>query len=248
MMINKTTQDSVFQAAETLYSAEQNPTIKAVRELLGHGSNTTIHKYLTLWKEAKAEELEETEEDDTETKLKETIQQLKQQQRSNQQLAKELLAFEIKLATTEQELKAATSAFNTQTVAYNEINIKLAAAEKLNQEVKAERDSNLHQVLQFKQQLIQQFQDDLKQINQESLAKVNEISFKNQDAWLAEKVKNKNLEDMVTELKIQIANLDKALQQEKNLNQPLRKKVAEQEALITKQFNLQYLTANDEMR
>ncbi len=236
------TQQHVYEAADTLYASNQNPTIKAVREFLGHGSNTTIHKYLSQWKEAKAEELAETEEDDTETKLKDVTQQLKQQQRSNQQLGKELLDLERKLAITEQELKTLTLAFSNQTLAYNEVTLKLNAAVELSQEIKAERDSSLKQLSQLQQQLITQFQNDIKQINQESLAKVSEISIKNQDAWLVEKVKNKVLETTITELKAQVANLDKILQQEKNLNQPLRKKIVEQEVIITKHIDWAAIT------
>lgn len=246
MTTSHATKNSVFQAADALYAAEQNPTIKAVREWLGCGSNTTIHKYLTQWKEVKALELEEVEKDNTTDKLKDVTQQLKHQQRNNQQLAKELLNLEHKLVATEQELKTLTTALNNQIICLNETTIRRDAAEQLVQTMQAERDSNLNQVLQVQQQLIQQFQDDLKQINQDSLHKVSEISVKNQDAWMAEKVKNKTLEMTIAELKTKITTLEGALQQEKNSNQPLRKKIAEQETLIAKHVNWEALVTSEQ--
>ena len=240
-------QNSVFQAADSLYAADQNPTIKAVRELLGYGSNTTIHKYMSLWKQTKAEELaEEEEENDLELELKAVTQQLKQQQRNNQQLGKELLNTERKLATTEQELKELTINFNNQTVAYNKLQLQLTATLTLNDEIKAERGNCLAQMLQTQEKLITQFQNDLKQINQESLNKVSEISIKNQDAWLAEKIKNKLLETTILEFKTKLATLEQALQQEKELNQPLRKRIENQEKLITSYVNAQAVGTNRE--
>lgn len=44
------TQEQVFQCAEQLVQEGKNPTIAALRERLGSGSITTIHKYLVQWK------------------------------------------------------------------------------------------------------------------------------------------------------------------------------------------------------
>lgn len=44
------TQDQVSQAADRLVQGGQDPSIKAIRELLGTGSLTTISKYLKVWK------------------------------------------------------------------------------------------------------------------------------------------------------------------------------------------------------
>lgn len=44
------TPEQVFQCADQLVSEGKNPTIAALRERLGSGSVTTIHKYLSQWK------------------------------------------------------------------------------------------------------------------------------------------------------------------------------------------------------
>jgi chromosome segregation ATPase len=243
--MNKTQADKelVFQAAEEMHAAKQKPTIKAIREVIGYGSNTTIHKYLSQWKQAQAEKQQTKQNNTIELELADLKQQLKQQQRQNQQLAKELLNVERKLVTTENNLKEVTIAFNDQTIAYNEAQQQLQAMLKLNQEIQAERENSLSQVLQSNQQLLDQFQNDLKIINQESLNKIGEINIKNQDAWLAEKVKNKELETTITELKNKINTLEKLLRQEKDNNQPLRKKIVEQDKILAQYMNEQFLTS-----
>jgi len=47
------TPDQVFQCADQLVQEGKNPTIAALRERLGSGSVTTIHKYLAQWKTQK---------------------------------------------------------------------------------------------------------------------------------------------------------------------------------------------------
>lgn len=44
------TPEQVFQCADQLVSEGKNPTIAALRERLGSGSVTTIHKHLSQWK------------------------------------------------------------------------------------------------------------------------------------------------------------------------------------------------------
>ncbi len=47
------TQEEVHRCADQLTQEGRSPTIAAVRERLGSGSATTIHKYLTTWKDQK---------------------------------------------------------------------------------------------------------------------------------------------------------------------------------------------------
>jgi hypothetical protein len=236
MASNTAERELVFQAAEELNACGQRPTIRAIREQLGHGSNTTIHKYLTQWKKLQEEKLQEKIENSLETKLTDLQQQLKQQQRQNQQLTKELLDVECKLVANEDQFKKLTIEHNDQSFLYNELSLKLEATSTLNQTITAERDSSIAQVLQQQQQLITQFQQDIKEINQECLAKVSDINIKNQDAWLAEKVKNKELTTTISELNEKLYKLERKIQEERNKNAPLRNKIAMQEELISKQM------------
>lgn len=47
------TQDDVYNAANIVTLQNEIPTIKSVRLILGRGSSSTIHKYLSSWKMAK---------------------------------------------------------------------------------------------------------------------------------------------------------------------------------------------------
>ena len=241
------TKEEILQAAEELQAANENPTIKAIRQHLGHGSNTTIHKYLSQWKRLKQDKLENNKKDSLEQKLDDSKQQLKQQQRQNQQLTKELLVLERKLVITENQLKETTLCFTKQTEAYQQLQLNLEAAEKLNEEIKAERQHAFDQLLHQQQQLITQFQQDVKQINQECLEKVSDLNIKNQDAWLEEKVTNKQLIITISELNDQVYKLEKQIEEEHNKNAPLRKKLAMQEEFISKNLTSHVLGLTKEL-
>lgn len=47
------TYDEVAQAADAISAGGDQPTIRAVREVLGTGSPNTVHKHLMLWREAR---------------------------------------------------------------------------------------------------------------------------------------------------------------------------------------------------
>lgn len=51
MRIAKITQDKVFKVADQLQAKSIKPTVAKVHEKIGGGSTTTVHKYLSLWKE-----------------------------------------------------------------------------------------------------------------------------------------------------------------------------------------------------
>lgn len=44
------TQNEIYQAAQLVISAGKIPTVQSVRNLLGSGSTSTIHKHLQTWK------------------------------------------------------------------------------------------------------------------------------------------------------------------------------------------------------
>jgi hypothetical protein len=50
MLFTHASRESVFEAATLLHGGGQKPTTTLIRQTLGGGSQTTIHKYLTEWK------------------------------------------------------------------------------------------------------------------------------------------------------------------------------------------------------
>jgi hypothetical protein len=50
MSLKQASRESIFEAATALYNNGQRPTTALIRESLGVGSQTTIHKYLSEWK------------------------------------------------------------------------------------------------------------------------------------------------------------------------------------------------------
>lgn len=51
MRIAKISREKVFKVADQLQAMSIKPTVAKVHEKLGGGSTTTVHKYLSLWKE-----------------------------------------------------------------------------------------------------------------------------------------------------------------------------------------------------
>lgn len=50
MSLKHASRESIFEAATTLHNSGQRPTTTLIRQSLGVGSQTTIHKYLSEWK------------------------------------------------------------------------------------------------------------------------------------------------------------------------------------------------------
>ena len=46
--------NKIFNACDKIASQRQNVTIRAVRECIGHGSQTTLSKYIKLWRSHEA--------------------------------------------------------------------------------------------------------------------------------------------------------------------------------------------------
>lgn len=86
------TREDIFQAADHLQKTKQKVTTQNIRsELGGHGSQTTIHKHLTAWKELNAQGLT--------LDYRELTEQLAEQLQINSNLTTKILDLSAELAT-----------------------------------------------------------------------------------------------------------------------------------------------------
>ena len=202
------TRKMIFDAAKKIASLGKNPTIKSIREMLGgRGSETTLHKYLTQWKQEclkRASEGSGLEEEIKNPDFNRVLQEreklkeaLSQQIHKNEVLASELLIAERELARVremrdqqQKEIDGFQGAFQLLKKEHEQVKV---AYDQLCQE----RETTLSSILADKNQWIQQLQEELKETHRENVAKIRDLSFKEQDLLIQEKVKTINYEEKI---------------------------------------------------
>jgi hypothetical protein len=231
-MTKKTiSKQQVIEAAKLLVANGHNVTLIAIRQQLGHsGSLSTIHKYLSQWKQQCFKRMV-TNTDETSSNdliLIEEFRALKlelQKQISRNEIyANELINTEttiIKLTEANQQLQATVQQLQTNLDTVTKEKVILEDCyQKLTKEIVSNRDATILQ----QEQTIESLRQEIQTINQTSFNAVQQISFAGHDALLQEKVKSLNLEEKVKELQQlvvqqqnKLAILSKALQQQQPL-------------------------------
>jgi hypothetical protein len=219
------TKTKVFLAAKELAATGVMPTIVKIREQLkGKGSDTTIHRYLTDWKEqylklacqtldVTAINLEKNKQYDEIYKENNQLKiNLAKQQEQCQILANELAKTEkLKL-----ELGNKYTLLEQENIQLKELTTNLSVEKDkfqgLYQEISLERELAIEKILTDKNALIESLRQELANINASSIKQIKDLSFGINDNLIQEKVKVINLQEKVAVLTKQIQELRLELQ------------------------------------
>lgn len=225
------TKTEVIKAANAIAARQEIPTIMAVRKFLGGvGSETTLHKYLKIWKKEKllqvvAPETSDTNDVDIKTKLVEFRQIIASQQQQNEILSQEALTLNrenTKLATIHKQLELELISVQAK---LKEIMQERDKFQALYEAITAERNLIENYIVAEKNQQIAKLQEELTMLHQKSLELVRTIGYDGHMALIEEKVKTINSQTKIDELTVKIANVTLELQQTKELNERLNHKI-----------------------
>lgn len=125
---------------------------------------------------------------------------------------------------------------------------KAAYLEEAYQTLKEERTTMLNKMEQNKDRLIELLRDELKQAHLVSLEKIRDTSFSGHDALMQEKVIAINLQEEVKTLKTKIGELKQELERANFTIAPLRKKIAQQEKVITEVVTVEQMRAYEQQK
>ena len=228
------TESEVFEAIENLLALELKITVVSIREHLQRGSPNTINRHLRTWKKLQEQNKYGDPAQIRKLRSKNLALQadFKKHQQHVQELSEQLLDQDRKILQLKKEFKEKEQIQNNLEKELHQVQL---IAETMTVKYEAsveERKTVVEPLLKSQQEQISQFSQDLQAINIESLKRVREIGMAGQDKLLEEKIKVKELTEENKVLQIQIKQLQKELEQTKNLHIPLQNKIKQQEKLI----------------
>lgn len=206
-------QAEVFEVATKIAAAGSMPTIASIRQNLGRGSETTLHKYLQEWKAlllknaariGQNANLSLLNENNT---LRQNVEQLSQSLSNYSGDLQNLEQTNNKLEQENSQLKEE----NSRHVA----TIAALQAQAINLQATIERASNeyqqtLERIIADKNQIIHSLQEEMRQTQVDAIEKMREYSFKEHDLLIHERVKIINLQAEVARLKAMVAKVKDA--------------------------------------
>ena len=229
------TEEEVFNAIETLLDREAKVTVESIRAQLQRGSPNTVIKHLRAWKVKQ----EQDKAGNTGLLLKKQKAQnlalrteLEQQQRQLQNLSEQLLAKDRTIVQLEQDLTEVKTQRTTLVQDLQQLQIEATTAQTQYETAITERKQIVAELITSQQEQLTQFSKDLQAINTESLNSVRSIGMAGQEQLLAEKLKIRDLQLQIKNLQKQVQELQQTLEQTKNLQVPLQKRLKQQEQLI----------------
>ena len=206
----KVTQAAITKVADQLIAEGINPTVLGVRKILAAGSTATINKYLRIWKQTKLSgksNIVSVQLDLLQAQLQELQISLRQQQNINQELLQELYKEQQASSQLEIRLQTLAQEKNDLNLAQQALAQDYAVLQAKYSEVTTER-SVAWQVMQTdKQQQISLLQEELLSAHKSLKDEVLDLSYKNQEVLLAEKVKLIKQTDLNGQLQVQIKQL-----------------------------------------
>ena len=253
---NKVTQTEIIQAAQKLVQKGHAPTIAKVRQLLsGRGSESTILKYLTIWKQQCFKQVNDlADPNQPDHKILEEKRKLEQtlnkQLTQNEHYARELINAEKTIVKLKEEI------YNLQiTNQATQTELKKAIAVNTNlqewyQKLQTALDLNRDQMIKQQQQIIDDLQIELKTINEKSIAALRETSTQGHELVMQEKVQAINLQakidDLTKELienkkQLNVSNMKAQLE-----NQTLLRQINRQQQIMRQHIGLEKLQQLEE--
>ena len=200
-------EQQIIEAAIALLAKGHNPTLAAVRKHLGcRGSLSTVHKYLSKWKEGCYRQAVNTvtsfkTDNNAEEEKKILKQTLTKQISQNEYYASELINAEkklIKLTADNQQLQTSNQ--------HLQLELKdRQTAEDLYQVLKSEIDLNKCHTINKQQQIIDQLRAEIQEINATSVLAMRETSTNSHELLMQSKVEVINLQAKIDSLQKQLA-------------------------------------------
>ncbi len=222
------TESEVFEAIQSLLEIGAKITVESVRAELGHGSPNTINRHLRTWR-TKPQQIVVRESSLQVKHLKKQLSELEVQLQTSfaqtEQLSLELLGRDQKIFSLEKELEE-----NRQSL--KDTHQKIEHLNSLQEAIIQERQQIVDALVNAQKVQVEQFREDIKAINQMSLSQIREMSISSQDVWLEEKIKVRDLIKEMEQLRSTQENLRQQILSEQQVNQPLRKRIKEQEQII----------------
>lgn len=210
-------EQQIIEAATAILAKGHNLTLVAVRKHLGcRGSLSTIHKYLSKWKEtcykqAVNRTVNEKIDYNVEEKNRILKQNLNKQFAQNEHYAQELINAEkanIALKEENHQLQTANQELQLRLTSAGATN---DALEKVTQKIQQELNLNTNNTIQKMQQTIDGLRLELKTLNEKSIAALRETSNQSHEALMQEKVTTINLQAKIDNLTKELLESKKQL-------------------------------------
>lgn len=246
----KITQKAVFEAAKTIVREGREPTLAILRDYLGSGSQSTLHKYLKEWKKACFEQGLK-EQNNTVVDHQALIQKNRQLEiQFNKQLEQnKILSHD--LLTAERELAKVKELYENQTQEIQLLREQHSVLAKEHEQILAvyeamcrERETAIEKVLADKNQLIEALRAELQETHKENLEQTRNWSYQQDETLMQEKVKSLNFQEQVKTLREALKQTAIELEKEKNIVEPLKREVSRQKKIIEEQVDFNVLVQN----
>ncbi len=223
------TEEQVTEAIEALQEFGAKITIENIRAELGHGSPNTINRYLKIWR-ARPDPAASLESQKEARHLKRKCTALEADLQAQSEQAQMLSQ---QIVDRDRQILDFEKQFAEQGIALRNAQHEIERLEAMLSSIEVERSQILNTLITEQRAQGEQFREDLKAVNQMSLAQVREISMAAQDRWLEEKIKVRELSAGFEQQKLLNQELSQKILKEQEANQPLRKRIADQEHLIS---------------
>lgn len=206
-------QEEVFEAACKIAAKGTMPTTASLRQILGRGSETTLHKYLQEWKSillkhagriAQSGNLSLLNENKI---LRQNLEQLTQGIANYSRELQDLeLAFaKLKNENSELEQERLQCAALTAT-----LKAQFDSANEQNERNAKEYQETLERIIADKNHIIHSLQEEIRQTQVDAIESMREYSFKEHDLLIHERVKTINLQAEVARLQAIVAKVKDA--------------------------------------
>ena len=211
-MNGRISRQEIYETANSIVAGGRFPKLSDIRNHLGKGSQTTIHKYFNEWKLGRFSNSDNDQ--STEGLLEENqllAKALAEQRTQVDKYSKELIQSEKSyMELREQHNLLQKECCNLQHELRDMTNLK-SSFELLYQELKAERETVFEQAISDKNRLINELREELKSVNEQALAEVKTISCSAHDELMLEKVNLINAQAKVISLTERVAQLTNIL-------------------------------------
>jgi len=228
------TEAEVFEVIHSFIEMGVKVTVESIRAELGHGSPNTINRHLRTWRQKPVVPIASPIEV---KQLKRRCADLEEELESNASQAEKLSSL---ILEREQKIDALEKALQVKEEEGAQLTKALEASQHALEKMQAiqeasslERQTLLQALTEAHKEQAEQFRDDLKAINEMSLNQVRELSMSAQDRWLEEKIKVRDLKAEIEQLKIFNKSLEEKILSLHTGQAPLKKRIADQEKLIT---------------
>lgn len=246
------TQEEVIKAAQAIVKKGSAPTATNIREYLGSGSSTTIHKYLKRWKRQCFQKVNNDPSIQGSEALFREVQLVRQslakQTSKNEELAGQLIQAERNITKLQGINQQLINEFNLLKEQQQQITATCDKYKTAYESVMADREGVISSILEDKNNLIGSLRQELKEINKASIEQVKNIGRKGDDALMEEKVKTIHLQDELNQQRQTIEELRAQLLKNQETIIPLKKEVERQRKFIHEVVSFEQLQQYEQQK